>query len=113
MTQDGFFCDVYRVVRHIPEGRVASYGQVARLAGRPRSARLVGYALHANPEPDVIPCHRVVFKDGTLAAGFAFGGPQAQRAMFEGERVAFLSDGRVDMRASRWDAPEPDDMGRW
>lgn len=65
---------VYEVVRRIPKGKVATYGQVAALAGAPRNARFVGYALHSNPEPGVIPCHRVVFRDGSLAPGFAFGG---------------------------------------
>ena len=67
---------VYEVVRRIPKGKVATYGQVAALAGAPRNARFVGYALHSNPEPGVIPCHRVVFRDGSLAPGFAFGGPE-------------------------------------
>ena len=58
------FDKIYEVVRHIPRGTVATYGQVARLAGNPRWARVVGYALHANPDPDGIPCYRVVTKDG-------------------------------------------------
>ncbi len=88
---------VYEVVREIPRGRVMSYGQVARLAGNPRGARGVGFALHRNPEPGVIPCHRVVFRDGSLTDGFAFGGPDAQRRLLEAEGVGFLPDGRVDM----------------
>ena len=52
---------VYEVVKQIPPGRVASYGQVARMIGRPRNARFVGFALHSNPQPGIIPCHRVVF----------------------------------------------------
>ena len=58
---------IYEVVRQIPRGKVASYGQVAMLAGNPRGARGVGFALHRNPQPGVIPCHRVVFKDGSSA----------------------------------------------
>ena len=73
---------VFGVVQRIPRGKVATYGQVARLIGAPRAARYVGYALRANPEPgtdlDSIPCHRVVFKDGRMATGFAFGGPDEQ-----------------------------------
>lgn len=95
---------VYEVVRQIPCGRVASYGQIARMVGRPRNARLVGYALHANPEPGIIPCHRVVFKDGSLAAGFAFGGEGRQRRLLEAEGVGFLDDGRVDMQRYVWEA---------
>ena len=104
---------VYCVVRRIPAGSVATYGQVAALAGAPRSARFVGFALHANPEPGVIPCHRVVFRDGSLAPGFAFGGPERQRALLEAEGVRFMpgsgaaagADGwRVDLDACQWRA---------
>ena len=88
---------VYEVVRAIPRGRVLSYGQVARLAGNPRGARGVGFVLHHNPEPGVIPCHRVVFRDGRVTDGFAFGGPDVQRRLLEAEGVHFTADGRVDM----------------
>lgn len=88
---------IYDVVRTIPRGRVMSYGRVAFLAGNPRGARAVGFALHRNPEPGVIPCHRVVFSDGRVTEGFAFGGPEVQRALLEDEGVEFLPDGRVDM----------------
>ena len=64
MASEGFFEQVYEVVEQIPEGMVATYGQVALLAGRARSARYVGYALHSNPRPGQIPCHRVVFAAG-------------------------------------------------
>ena len=101
----GAFNDaVYEVVQQIPAGRVATYGQIARMVGRPRNARFVGYALHVNPEPGTIPCHRVVFKDGSLAPGFAFGGEDAQRRLLEAERVEFLADGRVDMQRFAWEA---------
>ena len=95
---------VYDVVRQIPEGRVASYGQVARLVGKPRNARFVGFALHVNPEPIITPCHRVVFKDGALAPGFAFGGEDEQRRLLEAEGIGFLPDGRVDMAHFAWEA---------
>lgn len=99
---------VYEVVRQIPRGRVATYGQVARLMGSPRSARYVGFALHNNPEPYAdgggIPCHRVVFADGRLADAFAFGGPNVQRHLLEAEGITFLADGRVDLEACRWEA---------
>lgn len=67
---------IYEVVRQIPRGCVASYGQVAFLAGNPRGARGVGFAMHRSPEPGGIPCHRVVFKDGACAAAL----PLAARA---------------------------------
>ena len=103
--QQGFFERAYDVVRQIPEGRVASYGQVARMMGAPRCARQVGYAMHASPGvAGGVPCHRVVFRDGSLCRGFAFGGPGEQRRMLEAEGVGFLEDGRVDMARFAWEA---------
>lgn len=97
---------VFAVVRRIPRGKVATYGQIARLIGAPRSARYVGFALRANPEPgtdpDSIPCHRVVFKDGRMATGFAFGGEEVQRAMLASEGIAFDDEGRVLMGEFQW-----------
>ena len=61
-----FYDDVYQVVKAIPCGKVATYGQIAMLAGSPRASRVVGYALHVNPKPGVIPCHRVVGANGAL-----------------------------------------------
>ena len=91
------FDNIYDVVRTIPAGRVATYGQVAALAGNPRWARVVGYALHNNPFPGEIPCHRVVNRQGRTAPGFAFGGPGIQRQMLESEGVTFEDDGSVDL----------------
>lgn len=93
---------IYHIVRQIPEGKVCTYGQVARLAGNPRWARVVGYALHVNPAFGEIPCHRVVNKEGRTAAAFAFGGRDVQRAMLEAEGVTFRSDGTVDMEKHNW-----------
>ena len=80
---------VFAVVRRIPRGKVATYGQVARLIGAPRTARYVGYALHANPEPGTapgcIPCHRVVGSNGSLT-GYA-GGIAAKKKLLELEGV--------------------------
>lgn len=100
--QENFYRAVYAAVRRIPAGKVATYGQIAMLAGSPRASRIVGGALHRNPEPGKTPCHRVVFQDGSLAPGFAFGGPGAQRALLEVEGVTFLPDGRVDMARHQW-----------
>ena len=97
MASVGFFERVYEVVEQIPEGMVATYGQVALLAGRPRSARYVGYALHSNPRPGQIPCHRVVFADGRICEGFAFGGPDVQRELLMGEDVTFTDPMHVDL----------------
>lgn len=104
MKNTGFFERVYDVVEQIPEGMVATYGQVARLVGEPRKARFVGFALHSNPRPGIVPCHRVVFADGRITDGFAFGGPEAQRALLENEGVPFVDDTHVDLAACRWPA---------
>ncbi len=93
---------IYAVVQTIPKGKVATYGQVAVLAGNPRWARVVGYALHVNPRPGEIPCHRVVTREGATSAAFAFGGQDMQRTLLEEEDVTFLPDGRVDMEKHRW-----------
>lgn len=91
------FEKIYEVVKSIPEGKVATYGQVALLAGNPRWARVVGYALHVNPEPGIIPCHRVVNREGRVAPGFAFGGKGVQRQLLESEGIVFETDGRIDL----------------
>ncbi|MDF2569997.1 MAG: atl [Sporomusa sp.] len=93
---------VYEFVRQIPEGKVASYGQIAYMTGSWRASRAVGYALHRNPYQGKVPCHRVVFKDGRLAAGFIFGGQDVQRQLLEAEGVEFTADGRVDMDKCCW-----------
>lgn len=92
------FEKIYEVVKTIPEGRVATYGQVALLAGNPRWARVVGYALHNNPSPDTIPCHRVVNREGKVAEAFVFGGGEAQRSLLEKEGIKFEADGRIDLK---------------
>lgn len=92
------FEKIYEVVKSIPEGKVATYGLVAVLAGNPRWSRVVGYALHVNPEPGVIPCHRVVNREGRLAPSFAFGGEDAQRQLLSAEGITFEPDGRVDLK---------------
>ncbi len=97
------FEKIYEIVKLIPKGKVATYGQIALLAGNPRWARVVGYALHVNPQPIIIPCHRVVNKSGKLAGAFAFGGYQAQRALLEQEGVIFEPDGSVDLKKYLWD----------
>lgn len=96
------FEKIYEQVKLIPEGKVASYGQIALLAGNPRWTRVVGYALHVNPDPDSIPCHRVVTKDGKLSSAFAFGGENIQRELLMGEGVSFVDSTTVDMKKCMW-----------
>ena len=98
------FSAFYAVVRRIPAGAVATYGQVARLAGMPRSARLVGYAMASCRDPSV-PCHRVVDRFGGTKAAFDTFAPGTQRALLEAEGVPFRPDGTVDLDLCLW-APE-------
>ncbi len=92
------FEKIYEVVKSIPKGKVATYGQVALLAGNPHWARVVGYALHVNPAPGIIPCHRVVNREGKVAPGFAFGGEGVQRQLLEEEGIVFEPNGRIDLK---------------
>ena len=87
---------VYEAVKLIPEGNVATYGQIAELAGYPRAARAVGNALHKNPDETNVRCHRVVNADGQLARSFGFGGPQEQRRRLMAEGV-YVMDNKVDL----------------
>ncbi len=108
----GDFSDkVFKTVQAIPQGKVASYGQIASMVGAPRSARYVGYALRGNHDLKTMPCHRVVFKDGRICEGYLFGGPEVQRKMLAGEGVAFIDDAHVDMEACIW-KPEKEFRGR-
>lgn len=100
------FEKIYAVVCKIPKGCVATYGQVALYAGNPRWARVVGYALHNNPAQGVIPCHRVVNREGRVAEAFVFGGGNIQREMLENEGIAFGSDGLIDLKKYGWKPSE-------
>jgi O-6-methylguanine DNA methyltransferase len=87
---------IYEAVQKIPKGRVATYGQVAELAGDKKMARAVGNALHRNPDPDNIPCYRVVNARGELSGEFAFGGAGAQAKLLEADGIAVVN-GKVDL----------------
>ena len=92
-----FFEKVYEVVKKIPKGKVATYGQIAHAVGAPRAARQVGWALHVNPEPGIIPCHRVVNRMGRLAPAFAFGGEKTQASLLRAEGVEVSEEYIVDL----------------
>lgn len=98
----GFFNEVYKIVKKIPKGKVATYGDIAKFLGNPRASRAVGYALHVNPKPGIIPCHRVVNREGRLAPAFAFGGTEAQKAMLQEEAVEVSEKGFVDLDKYRF-----------
>jgi methylated-DNA-protein-cysteine methyltransferase-like protein len=93
---------IYEIVKKIPKGKVATYGQIAMMVGNPRLSRIVGFALHVNPDPDNIPCHRVVNRKGEVSKAFAFGGANRQVELLEREGVGFLPDGRVDLKKYLW-----------
>jgi methylated-DNA-protein-cysteine methyltransferase-like protein len=92
---------IWRLVRRIPRGRVATYGQVADLAGIPRGARQVGYALHALTQYSGVPWHRVLNVRGTISLR-AGGAPETQRIRLEREGVRFDAGGRTDLARFRW-----------
>lgn len=92
-----YFENVYDLVRKVPNGKVVAYGEIARALGNPRMARQVGWALHVNPKPLVIPCHRVVNRFGELSPAFSFGGKNRQAELLREEGVAVL-DGKVDLK---------------
>ncbi len=97
MTRSEMYQRLYDMAACIPKGRVATYGQLAFLAGFPRGGRMAGQAMAHAPEGRKIPCHRVVNSRGCLAPGF-----DEQRTRLAEEGVAFLTDGRVDMKRHLW-----------
>jgi alkylated DNA nucleotide flippase Atl1 len=102
-----FFDKVWEVVARIPEGRVTTYGHIARYLGLGRSARLVGHALHAvgragARRPD-LPCHRVVNRAGDLSGRLHFETPTVMEERLRAEGVGFFEDGRVDLERHLWD----------
>lgn len=89
----GTFKKIYEEVKKIPKGKVSTYGEIAKKAGT--TPRIVGFALHFNPDPKNIPCHRVIFKDGSLSPGYVFGGIDKQRSILVIEGIKFTSEGKV------------------
>ena len=92
---------IYEAVQKIPKGTVATYGQIAELAGDKKMARAVGNALHKNPDPEKIPCYRVVNAKGELSGAFAFGGADEQAKRLEADGIEVIN-GRVDLRKYGW-----------
>ena len=93
---------IYEAVKRIPYGHVATYAQVAEMAGDRKMARAVGNALHKNPDPSTIPCHRVVNSKGELAEAFVFGGVNIQKERLEKEGVEVI-DNKVDLSKYQWE----------
>ena len=102
MVLDSATNRIYEAVKCIPYGKVSTYGDIAELAGNRNLARVVGNALHRNPDPEHIPCYRVVNAKGELSSAFAFGGIEGQTMLLEAEGVE-VSGGRVDLSKYRMD----------
>ncbi len=94
-NKSSIFGKVWAEVRKIPKGKVTTYGTIGKKLGM--SPRVVGYALHGNPDGSLTPCHRVVNRDGRVAPGYAFGGPGIQKEKLEKEGVKFKDDTHVDL----------------
>lgn len=100
-----FFMDfrqeIYILAKRIPKGKVATYGQLARLAGRPKAARAVGLFMRTNPDAPIVPCHRVVAHDGSLNGYSGKGRIEQKRRMLVEEGVIFSGE-KVDLKKSLW-----------
>jgi len=96
------FEKIYEAVKKIPYGKVATYGQIALMAGNPHWSQVVGYALHVNPDPDGIPCFRVVNRFGRVSPAFAFGGENRQIELLRNEGVTVSDEGIVDLEHFLW-----------
>ena len=88
---------IYEAVKKIPRGQVATYGQIAELAGDKKMARAVGNALHKNPDPLYIPCYRVVNSKGRACRGIAFEEPESRQSFFMADGIEVVN-GRVDLK---------------
>jgi methylated-DNA-protein-cysteine methyltransferase-like protein len=101
---EGSYVRIYGAVRRIPKGKVATYGQIAEIAGLPGHARQVGYALHALRDEDPVPWQRVINAKGEVSPRFEPGMDQVQRQLLEAEGIEFDERGRVSLRRYRWSA---------
>jgi methylated-DNA-protein-cysteine methyltransferase related protein len=89
------FENIYNIVSKIPKGKVTTYGAISKFLGI--NPRVVGFALHANKDPQSVPCHRVINSKGEISLGFAFGGPDAQRKLLIKEGIKFDKNNKVDL----------------
>ena len=101
-----FFDKVYRVVRHIPEGRVTTYGHIARFLGTGRSARVVGYAMNASHNDPTVPAHRVVNRKGVLTGKHFFGGSTIMEDLLSSVGIAVIEDQIQEFQKHLWDPME-------
>lgn len=109
----GFFQQVWALVRQIPPGQVATYGQIAEILESPRAARTVGWALHSLPEGSGVPWHRVINREGRISTSQHPQGHGEQRCLLEMEGVEFDERGHVSLQAYGWDGPPPHLWGKF
>lgn len=102
MSEDNFFERVYAVARHIPFGRVTSYGAIAKAIGTARSARMVGYAMNASHTIDDVPAHRVVNRKGLLTGKFHFDGTNLMQQLLESEGIVVVDNQIIDFEKHFW-----------
>jgi methylated-DNA-protein-cysteine methyltransferase-like protein len=87
-----FYTQIYTLLKTIPVGKVTTYGDIAKALGRPRCARIVGYALHVNPDPQNVPCYKVVNRQGKLTPSFAFGGIETQKELLKQDGIQVINN---------------------
>lgn len=106
-SQESFYQAVYRIVKQIPAGKVATYGQIAAILGHPRAARAVGYALHALTDESarIVPWQRVINAQGGISSKGDIFRAEAQRALLQREGIQFDRDDHVSLDAYRWEGP--------
>ncbi|HZE86845.1 MAG TPA: MGMT family protein [Methylomirabilota bacterium] len=96
---------IYQLAKQIPKGKVATYGQLAELAGSPGAARAVGMCMKTNPDAPRIPCHRVVASDGKLVGYSAGEGVKTKKQMLIDEGIKFVGD-KVNLKLSKWETTD-------
>lgn len=102
-VEPSFFSKVYEVVRQIPEGKVTSYGAIAKYLGSPQSSRMVGWAMNASHSLDDVPAHRVINRKGLLTGKHHFGGGTIMQQLLENEGVQIIEDQIQDLEKHFWD----------
>jgi methylated-DNA-protein-cysteine methyltransferase-like protein len=105
--RDSLFAEIWEITKRIPPGKVATYGQIARLLGQPHAARTVGWAMRSTPEGSDVPWQRVINSKGTISLPDGSPGAILQRAMLEDEGVVFGPDGRVNLKIYGWEGLDP------
>jgi methylated-DNA-protein-cysteine methyltransferase-like protein len=103
MSDSNFFNDVYDVVRLIPQGRVTTYGAIAKYLGAARSSRMVGWAMNASHSQPDIPAHRVVNRQGMLTGKMMFAYPMQMQELLESEGVRVVNDKVVEFERVLWE----------